>query len=106
MHNAVNEIMKTIIKKVFSACGLEIHRSRTLRLDMSAVLKHVFDLGLRPQTVIDVGVACGTFELYGAFPESAHLLIEPIEEFEPTIKDICRKFNSQYVLAAASEKPG
>jgi len=73
---------------------------------MAESLGHIGDLGFRPQTVIDVGVASGTFELYDAFPDAGHLLIEPLAEFEETLQGICRKYKAQYVLAAASNETG
>ena len=102
----VKQLMKQIVKKAFNACGFEIHRRRMLRMDMFQVLEHVSGLGLKPETVIDVGVGYGTLDLYEAFPYSTHLLIEPLEEFLPALKHICRNFTGEYVLAAANDKPG
>ena len=39
------------------------------------------ELPIRPGTVIDVGVADGTPELYAAFPDAHLVLVEPVEEF-------------------------
>jgi FkbM family methyltransferase len=64
------------------------------------------DLGFRPGTVIDVGVAEGTIELYRAFPESYFLLIEPLSDFVPDMESILRHFNGSYILAAAGPKSG
>lgn len=57
--------------------------------------------GFSPQTVIDVGVADGTFEIYDAFSKAAYLLIEPMEEFLPALEWISRNYDAHYVLAAA-----
>jgi FkbM family methyltransferase len=73
---------------------------------MKQVLEQFVSLGFNPATVIDVGVAKGTPELYTSFPKARHLLIEPLREFEKDLKDICKKYNAQYVLAAASANPG
>jgi hypothetical protein len=62
-------------------------------------------LGFKPNTVIDVGVAKATSELYGSFPEASLLLIEPLVEFEPFLKKICSTYNAQYVLADAAKLP-
>jgi FkbM family methyltransferase len=56
--------------------------------------------------VLDVGVAWGTHELYREFPEAEFLLIEPQAEFENYLKQICKEFKAQYVLAAAGAEPG
>lgn len=73
---------------------------------MTEALEHLIGLGFRAETVIDLGVANGTFELYKAFPDAIHLLIEPIQEFEEALKDIISKFKAEYVIAAAGAEPG
>ena len=98
--------LKNLLKRGFDALGYEVRRKITQRTNMAEVLEHMKVMGLAPKTVIDVGVAHGTFELYDAFPKSMHLLIEPLEEFKNSLDDICRKFKAQYVLAAATDKPG
>jgi FkbM family methyltransferase len=98
--------LKKIVKKVFNAFGFEIHRKGLIRTNMAEALEHLKRLGFRPETVIDLGVANGTFELYKAFPDAIHLLIEPIQEFEKSLKDIARKYKTEYVIAAAADKSG
>ena len=46
---------------------------------MADVLVNVARLGFVPNVVIDVGVAKGTPALYNTFPDSYHLLIEPLD---------------------------
>ena len=77
-----------------------------MRTSLAEVLDQVSRLGFRPQTVIDVGVAKGTFELYEQFPEAKHLLIEPVEEYEEIVQEIARKYGADYVIAAASDRAG
>jgi len=76
------------------------------RTSLAGGLAQLARLGVKPRTVIDVGVADATPELYGAFPEASLLLIEPLAEFEPFLKRICSTYNAQYVLAAAGDAPG
>lgn len=79
----------------------------TLRNTMDGSLLLVKNLGFEPKTVIDVGAALGTFNLYETFPNSRHLLIEPIAENEPYLAKICRKLKSaEYVIAAATNTAG
>jgi FkbM family methyltransferase len=74
---------------------------------MRGGLLHIKELGFEPRTVIDVGAALGTSELYETFPEARHLLIEPIVENEPYLAQICRKLgNAEYIIAAATKEPG
>lgn len=77
------------------------------RGSMRGGLMHIKQLGFEPGTVIDVGAALGTFPLYEVFPESRHILIEPIVENEPYLAQICRKLgNAEYIIAAATRQLG
>ena len=63
--------------------------------------------GLLPKTIIDVGVAHGTHDLYISFPDAMHILVEPINEFDPLVKKIRNKIkNSIYISAAATNYDG
>ncbi len=74
---------------------------------MSGSLLAARRLGFEPKTVIDVGAALGTFNLYETFPDARHLLIEPIAENEPYLAKICRKLKSaEYIIAAATKASG
>lgn len=102
----MKQFLKEVVKKIFNVCGLEIHRGGAKRTTMNEVLTHASRLGFRPQTVIDVGVAYGTFDLYEKFPNANLLLIEPLGEFEGVLKDISHNYKAEYVIAAAGDKPG
>jgi FkbM family methyltransferase len=79
----------------------------TLRNTMTGSLLLAKNLGFEPKTVIDVGAALGTFNLYETFPNARHLLIEPIAENEPYLAKICRKLKSaEYIIAAAAKESG
>jgi FkbM family methyltransferase len=73
---------------------------------MLGALAQLARLGYKPQTLIDVGVAYQTSELYQAFPHASIVPIEPLVEFEPFLRKICATYKAQYVLAAAGETPG
>lgn len=64
-------------------------------------------MGFEPRTVIDVGAAIGTFELYETFPNASHILIEPLEENRTYLDRIVSKLeNAEYIIAAATERKG
>ena len=91
--------------------GYEVRRklvadTTLLRRDLRDSLSHMRDLGFAPCTVIDVGVAEGTPALYETFPNAFHLLVEPLQEFEPALRSICQRYRGDYVLAAASTHSG
>ncbi len=104
---------KVAAKRLFNAFGLEIRKKQLAalpqpipRASMGGALQQLSSLGFRPRTVIDVGVATNSEELYQAFKDADILLVEPLAEFEPFLRDICRSYKAQYVLAAAGENPG
>jgi FkbM family methyltransferase len=72
-----------------------------MRRTLPAVLEHYRQLGLDPATVIDVGVAAGTPELYQAFPDARLLLVEPLEEWRATLEGIGARRQVEVVIAAA-----
>lgn len=78
-----------------------------VRNTMTGSLVLAQKLGFEPKTVIDVGAALGTFNLYETFPHARHLLIEPIAENEPYLAKICRNLKSaEYMIAAAAKESG
>jgi FkbM family methyltransferase len=102
--------VKRTVKGLLNRAGYDLrryreypHRTRTTIGQSYALLR---DLGFRPETVVDVGGASGTPELYGAFPDSDFLLIEPLHAFEPTLVSILERYRGAYVLAAAGPVPG
>jgi FkbM family methyltransferase len=100
---------KHLIVRAFNAVGLNVSRLQpptVPRASMTGGLSQLACLGFKPQTVIDVGVAFETPELYQAFPDVKILLIEPLVEFEPFLRKVCASYNAEYVLAAAGEVPG
>jgi FkbM family methyltransferase len=113
---ALERMIKQSAKKIFESMGLELRRIPSRndaiasqpsdRATLRGVLRQIVKLGVRPQSVIDVGVAFETRELYEEFPEAQFLLIEPLAEFEPFLKKICAKYKAQYVLAAAGDAAG
>lgn len=79
--------------------------SSTPRSSMLGSLMNIKALGFEPNTVIDVGAALGTFDLYAAFPKTKHFLIEPVAENEPYLDKICQQLaNAEYIIAAATKE--
>jgi FkbM family methyltransferase len=101
--------LKRLGKSLFSVFGLEIRIKREplpARASLKGALHQLSTLGFHPHTVIDVGVASETPDLYEAFPEARILLIEPLAEFEPFLQRICDRYKAEYILSAAGEAPG
>ncbi len=62
--------------------------------------------GFYPRPLVDIGAAQGTPQLYEAFPESFQVLIEPLKEHEPHLKDILGEYEGAYFLTAIGDKDG
>ena len=68
-----------------------------------AVLKRA---GFSPRTVVDVGVADGTPQLYEAFPSAYHVLIDPLKEHEPYLQGFLKTYEGEYFLTAVGARDG
>ena len=101
-------IFKRLAQRFVNNIEYEIRRIGTggSMRTMVGVLANVARLGFVPRVVIDVGVSKGTFALYNTFPDSYHLLIEPLKEFEDDIRSILKKYKVSYVISAASSGKG
>ena len=104
----MNPRVKKAVKRLADRAGIEVRRKDGgVRRTPEAVLAHVKRLGFEPATVIDVGVAYGTPELYDAFPDARFLLVDPLEEYAPAIDQIVQRLGSaEWVRAAAGPEPG
>ena len=77
------------------------------KLSKGQSLQRALDLGLQPRTVIDVGVATGTNGLYGVFQGVRYVLIEPLAEAEPFMRQILEQYPGSIAInAAAGRAPG
>jgi FkbM family methyltransferase len=102
-------VVKVTGKKLFAVFGLDVRKARAAevpRASMRGALRQLAGLGFRPGTIVDVGVAYHTAELYEEFPDSSILLIEPLAEFEDCLRKICAEYKAQYILAAAGAASG
>jgi FkbM family methyltransferase len=99
-----------IANRLLRPFDVEIRRRFTggpRRVTMRAALERLQSLGFAPATVIDVGVASGTPELYAVFPRSRHVLIEPMREFAEELRSIAAGLErAELILAAAGEAAG
>jgi FkbM family methyltransferase len=59
-----------------------------------------------PATVIDVGAAHGTPSLYAAFPDAHHVLIDPLVEYEESLRHLAGRLGGEYLLVAAGDEEG
>ena len=103
----IDRIARSLYRRLFASAALPPAPPPEIsRVSMTGALRQLKRLGFAPATVIDVGVATQTMELYKEFPDAPLLLIEPLAEFEPFLRKIASEYNAQYVLAAAGDKSG
>jgi FkbM family methyltransferase len=95
------------VKRLLARAGFEVHRRRGAgQRTLGQVLDHVVALGFEPASVIDVGVAHGTADLYDRFPSARLLLVEPLEEYRQVLETLSHERGAEYVLAAAGSEAG
>ena len=83
------------------------HTPETRRDSFKGALEQALRMGINPATVIDAGAAHGTPELYETFPNARYLLIEPLVEFEPSLRALKQRMPQlDYVISAAGPEPG
>ena len=94
------------VRSALARAGVEVRRTGGggPRRTLPEVLAHATSLGVAPATVIDVGVAAGTPELYAAFPGARLLLVEPLAEWHDTLR--ADHPGATVVTAAAGARPG
>lgn len=102
--------IKRSLRRIINSLGYDIRaltvNYRRIRTTIGESYSLVRGLGFSPKTIVDVGVATGTEILYGSFPDSYILLIEPLKEFEPDLKEILKRYDGSYLLAAAGSSTG
>jgi FkbM family methyltransferase len=72
---------------------------------LKGVLEQVKATGFSPATVIDVGAAMGSFSVacHGFFPGARYLLVEPLNEYLPALKNLVETIpGATYEMSAAS----
>ena len=102
----MNPLLRHRAKQVASGLGVSLRQEQPRRTSLDQFCHHVKSLGFYPKSVIDVGVADGTIELHTNFPDAKFLLVEPIEEFWPSLDWLSTHYGAQVALVAAGAKDG
>lgn len=98
--------LRTLCKDLARRSGYDLHEWGSTGRSSALVLDIIKSSGWQPASIIDVGVAYGTRELYRAFPECRYLLVEPVREWLPQMQRITRGLDANIVIAAASDFDG
>lgn len=62
--------------------------------------------GLVPQTVFDIGVAYGTYELYREFPDAFYYLVDPTSDSLRYMRQLSRQLDCEVLNVAMSDHDG
>jgi FkbM family methyltransferase len=93
------------VNRLLAPLGLTLQRTPGPgRATVERALGRLPELGVDPRTVIDVGAAYGDWsEVAGRlFPNAQLLLVEPLAEFAPFLKERKRRLPRATVIAAAA----
>lgn len=74
--------------------------------DLAGFLDWLGARGFAPATIIDAGACWGTQELLRAFPQSYHILIDPVVERETRFQAILKRYAGEYHLTALGATQG
>lgn len=73
---------------------------------MDSICSHLRQLGFQPKTIVDVGVADGTLELYRHFDNPYLVLVEPMIEFKASIDAILGRYSGETHFVAVGSSDG
>jgi FkbM family methyltransferase len=91
---------RLLARHSFQRVGLDVHELGAVGRSLPLVLDRIRQTSWYPRTLIDVGVAYGTSELYDAFPEAFVLLIEPIQEWQTLLLRVLKDRPHEFVPVA------
>jgi FkbM family methyltransferase len=106
VRSTLKESLRTVSKAAANRLGYDVHELGSTGRSARLVLDSIKARGWLPSSVIDVGVAYGTHDLYQAFPSANYLLVEPVSEWLPQIRRLTRAMDVTIVEAAASDVDG
>jgi len=105
--------MRTLVHKLLAAAnatiapsGLRIVTRSAPTRDFGAFVDHLRRLGMAPRTVVDVGVAFGTPNLYSSLPEAKFFLVEPVPSCRPLLERLEREIGATCFNVAAGATDG
>lgn len=107
--------LKYLIRTMLRRINLDVYRldsSKSVSLSRSGIdgfLRQAQSMGFILATVVDVGAAYGSFtnQCVSVFPKARFLLLEPLVEYQPSLKKLTETTPAaQCIVAAASANPG
>lgn len=105
MNLAIKSRSKALLAGAVGRLGYKLVR-KGQRLQLGDAINYLRDRGLSPATLIDLGVADGTPELYDAFPGAKLLLVEPNTDWRPVLQPLVERRGGSLHLCAAGPADG
>ncbi|MCC7087152.1 MAG: FkbM family methyltransferase [Pirellulales bacterium] len=98
--------MKKLIKLIVQRLGYDIRPLQKHTSTRFGELLNPLYLSqiCQPKTVIDVGVGIGTDWLYESFPSAHFFLIEPLKDYDESIRKIANQYECEVYNFAVGEK--
>lgn len=94
------------LRNMLRLAGIRLRSGRPIARDMDALCAHLRRQGFAPATIVDVGVADGTIELYRHFDDPYLILVEPVTEFRSSIDAILKRYRGEAHFVAAGPEDG
>ncbi|MDQ7028245.1 MAG: FkbM family methyltransferase [Anaerolineae bacterium] len=105
LRQAANRLLKPlglVILRTDEAQKFARYQREKDRLDLRGIVRQAAKVGFQPATVIDVGAAYGTPQLYETFPQAHHLLIEPLVEYQSALEKTKQDYAKMDIIFAAA----
>lgn len=102
----MQQAVKSAARWLLGATGVVLNGTIGVVPSWQFVLRRLRRTGFAPRTVFDIGVARGTPELYGVFPDAHYVLIDPTRESAPYMREIASRLDADVLNVALGDSDG
>lgn len=99
-------VLPNLNRFVLNPLRLKLVTARTPNRNFAEFFRHIAALGVRPATVIDIGVGKGTFSLYDSNRHADFYLIEAVPDSKGTVRKIADRLGAKFFNVAAGSARG
>jgi FkbM family methyltransferase len=96
----------SLINRLIKVTGVQLRRTNSPTRTFLEFFGHLKRLGIKFETIIDVGFADGTPAIYDSFPHARYYVFEPLEECRALLERLKIKLNLEYFVVAAGARDG
>jgi FkbM family methyltransferase len=107
----IRRLIRGTLQESFNRVGYDLRRKNikgmfAIRQSFDEAFTHLKAAGFYPDLIIDVGAADGTPPLQKAFADSRFFWIEPLREFESSLKILQQSLKGDYVIVGVGSSEG